>query len=583
MAAKHLRQTSATELARRARQNQATLPPAHMALGKQDMRVTTAADAAADVAKQNPADSISTEIAVGRSAALMSVLVAISRITGFFRTWAQAFALGTSLLSSCYTVANNLPNQLYELVIGGMIVTAFLPVYLSVKERSGREGANAYVSNLLSIVFLLMAALTLLCIGFAGQLVYLQSAGTDQAQMTNAVWLFRFFAVEVLLYCLSSVASGVLNAERDYLWSNAAPIFNNFITIASFLLFAALQSTNLPLAMLVLALGNPLGVLVQVVMQIPSLRRHGVHLSWHIDLHDPALKETLAIGVPTLITTGCAFVTVSVMNSYALMALPDQGSSVQYYARLWYTLPYSVLAIPVTTAMFTELSDMYARHDMTSYVRAFTKGAGQILFTLLPFMMYLIVFAGPLMQLLRLGAFDSESANITAYYLRFLALALPFFGLSTFFQKVFSSMRRMLSFALVNVAASVVQVAFTALLTPIISIAAVALGSAAFYFFIDLLAFVLLRRELGHIGIRELLGATVWSMVLGAIGAAVGYFANVQLVALGLAGSLVRTLVALAISGILAVLVTFGAAIIFKLPQVSFLRQLLGKFFHRRS
>ena len=265
MAAKHLRQTSATELARLSRHNQSALPPAHMVTEKRDVRVAKATRAMVDTAKQNPEDGISTEVAVGRSAALMSVLVAISRITGFFRTWAQAFALGTSLLSSCYTVANNLPNQLYELVIGGMIVTAFLPVYLSVKERSGREGANAYVSNLLSIVFLLMAALTLLCIGFAAQLVYLQSAGTDQTQMIDAVWLFRFFAVEVLLYCLSSVASGVLNAERDYLWSNAAPIFNNFITIASFLLFAALQSTNLPLAMLALALGNPLGVLLSLI------------------------------------------------------------------------------------------------------------------------------------------------------------------------------------------------------------------------------------------------------------------------------------------------------------------------------
>ena len=97
---------------------------------------------------------------IGRSAALMSVLVVISRITGFFRTWAQAYAMGATLLASCYTVANNLPNQLYELVIGGMIVTAFLPVYLSVKRRAGREGANAYVSNLLSIVFVLMGVLT---------------------------------------------------------------------------------------------------------------------------------------------------------------------------------------------------------------------------------------------------------------------------------------------------------------------------------------------------------------------------------------------------------------------------------------
>ena len=71
-----------------------------------------------------------TEAQVGRSAAMMGVLVIISRITGFLRTWGQAYALGVTALASAYTVANNMPNQLYELVAGGIIITAFLPVYL---------------------------------------------------------------------------------------------------------------------------------------------------------------------------------------------------------------------------------------------------------------------------------------------------------------------------------------------------------------------------------------------------------------------------------------------------------------------
>ena len=57
---------------------------------------------------------------VGSSAALISFFVIISRITGFMRTWAMAFALGSTMLASSYQVANNLPNMLYELVVGGM-------------------------------------------------------------------------------------------------------------------------------------------------------------------------------------------------------------------------------------------------------------------------------------------------------------------------------------------------------------------------------------------------------------------------------------------------------------------------------
>ncbi|MEG0758881.1 MAG: lipid II flippase MurJ, partial [Raoultibacter sp.] len=112
-----------------------------------------------------PAESTAGKL-VSSSAALISICVIISRITGFVRTWAMAFALGSTLLSSSYQVANNLPNQLYELVMGGMLVTAFLPVYLSVKKKLGNDASNAYASNLLSIVVIFLGVVSLICMSF---------------------------------------------------------------------------------------------------------------------------------------------------------------------------------------------------------------------------------------------------------------------------------------------------------------------------------------------------------------------------------------------------------------------------------
>ena len=97
---------------------------------------------------------------MSRNAGKMSLLIIVSRLTGFLRTWGQAFALGVSGIASCYSIANNLPNQLYELVVGGMLVTAFLPVYVSEKARNGSEGASRYASNLVTIVSFLMLAVS---------------------------------------------------------------------------------------------------------------------------------------------------------------------------------------------------------------------------------------------------------------------------------------------------------------------------------------------------------------------------------------------------------------------------------------
>ena len=422
-----------------------------------------------------------TESSVGRSAAMMSALVIVSRLTGFLRTWGQAFALGVTVVSSCYTVANNLPNQLYELVMGGMLITAFLPVYLSVKERSGREGANRYASNLVSLVVIVMGVVTVLGLVFAAQVVWTQSAGAaEEFDSDLAVYFFRFFVIEVILYALSSILSGVLNAERDYFWSNAAPIFNNFVCTASFFGYAALVGSDPHLAILFLAVGNPLGVAIQAVMQVPALRKHGIRILPYVDLRDPAIRETLSIGIPSLVVTFASFVTVSVQNSSALSVVAT-GSSIAYYARLWYTLPYAILAIPITTAMFTELSESVSKGDMEAYKRGVSMGTGQIMFFLVPFSLYLIVFSEPLITLLAAGRFSSDDIAMTASYLAVLALSLPFYGICTYLQKVCSSLRRMGVFAWASVVAGVVQVVFCLVLTPLLGLNMVALSSLFFF------------------------------------------------------------------------------------------------------
>ena len=130
-------------------------PPPRCAIRQQEVIVAEAAEDEVANRRSEGSGALSAE-SVGASAALISICVIISRITGFARTWAMAFALGSTFVSSSYQVANNLPNMLYELVMGGMLITAFLPVYLSVKKQLGDRRGNEYASNLLTIVVVLL-------------------------------------------------------------------------------------------------------------------------------------------------------------------------------------------------------------------------------------------------------------------------------------------------------------------------------------------------------------------------------------------------------------------------------------------
>ena len=520
-----------------------------------------------------------------KSSNMVSVLVIISRITGFLRTSVQAWALGASGLASAYTVANQLPNLLYELVVGGMLITSFLPVYLSVKRRLGRSGASDYASNLLSVVVLLMAAVMVASFVFAEPIIWTQSAGaTEGFDSDLAVWFFRWFCCSVILYALSSIVSGILNAERDYLWSNLAPVFNNIITIASFTLYAVLTQQGMPWneAVIVLAIGNPLGVAVQVFCQVPALMRRGVRLRPRIDLHDPAFKDTLSIGVPTLVCTFASFPTTAVMSSCAL-SVTAAGASVSYYARVWYVLPYSIFAIPISVTMFTELSSSWLAHDTDRFRDFLADGVRKTLFTLVPCAMFLVVFAPTLIAVFASGQFTAEAAAQTAGYLQALALSLPLYALSTYLQKVCSSMIRMRVYALATVVASAVQVVVCLALTPVGGLYVVPLSSVFFYGVIDLVTLASIRGSLGRMGLGSVLPSLARACAFGLAGSLVGWLVLTALTALlGPCQGALRSIVYALVAGVPAIVVTFGTATALGVSDAPFFDSLFSRLLPRR-
>lgn len=520
-----------------------------------------------------------TQVSYSKSAAMMSALIVVSRITGFFRTWAQAFALGVTWIASCYTVANNLPNQLYELVVGGMLVTAFLPVYVSVKKKAGMQGSSAYASNLLSILTLLMGVASILGIVFAYPLIMTQSFGAAQEFNHDvAVYFFRFFAIEILLYALSSLFSGVLNAERHYFWSTAAPIFNNLICILSFVGYAVFAHSNASLAFLILAIGNPLGVLVQVLMQVPSLKKLGIKLTFHVNLKDPALKETLSLGIPSLVITLGLFVFVSVQSSCAL-SVTASGSAISYYARLWYTLPYSVIVVPISTALFTELSSAITARNMHDFKSLTHEGLLQILFFLIPLTGLLILFSPQLIGILNSGKFSPEEFNDCVQFLIVLATGLPFYGLSVFIQKIFSSCRHLMLFAVADIISTVVAILVCVVFTPLFGLSVVAFSNTVGFLGLCIICLYFLQKTYGHFGFKHILfeglkimGFSVVSVALGA-----GLLSSLELLPVLGPNTPLLSILKICIAGIPPLLLFVAIAYKTRLAGGEYLYRLIGK------
>lgn len=220
---------------------------------------------------------------------------------------------------------------------------------------------------------------------------------------------------------------------------------------------------------------------------------------------------------------------------------------------------------------------MHAEGDMAGVMRGVQTGTAQILFLLAPFMLYLIVFAEPLVTLYHTGAFTADRIGQIAGFLAALALALPFYGVLAYLQKAFSSLRRLGVFAWFNVAASVVQVALTMGAAwahqtgwPV-PLESIAWASAVYYVVVDVLGLVYLRMRFGGFSLLALVRSLLMGLTLGALGAAVGAAVLFGFQLLWGPGQteIWAALVSVTVGGVASLTVTFGIALAAKMPEAA--------------
>jgi len=512
---------------------------------------------------------------VARSTATMSTATALSRIVGFVRMWATAFALGATGLMSAYSVANNIPNMVFELVAGGIIASLFIPMFLEMLSNEREEDAWRFASHAFNLALVALGALALIGTFFPQPFIWTQTfrQNTQNAEAIRAAgsFFFRFFAIQIAVYGAGAIISALLNARRQYLWPALGPVFNNLVVIATMFAFVLLRG-NLRVANIVLAAGTTLGVLVMFGVQVPSLLKSGIRYTPGVNLRDPAIRRMLTLAVPMIVYVLTNMVAVSVRNASAFAVAP-KGPSILLFAWTFYQLPYGILAVALATAVFTELSDTAGRGDWTSFKTTYRRGLRTTGALILPTSALVVALARPLVSLYRVGQFRQSDVPVVAHALQWWASGLVFFACTMFVLRTFYSLKDTKTPMYVNLVLTVVQVSLYLLLStgiggwnglgingiPIADIVFFALSFAT-------LAFIL-RRRIGGYDMRGV-GSMFARMALASVAGGAMAWGTALLIEPLVSGVLGAALQVVA-GGVVGLLVAFGVSLALGVPEVS--------------
>ena len=317
---------------------------------------------------------------VGRASALLASGTVVSRALGFVRVAVLAAAIGQvgSASADAFAIANQLPNSIYALTVGGLLSAVLVPQIV----RAGKspDGGARYINKVVTLGILIFATVTIAAVIAAPALVelYSQSSQVGRGFTPEALALATTFAYlclpQVFFYALYSLLSEVLNARNVFGPFAWAPVVNNVVSIAGLVVFMILfggaqQNRSVELwasdRILLLAGTATLGVATQAIVVVLFWKRAGLRYRPDFHWHGVGLATT---GKAAGWLFGMIVVTqlAGIVQSRVATMASGSAASVSTLQNSWliFMLPHSVVAVSIATAYFTRMSGHAARNDL---------------------------------------------------------------------------------------------------------------------------------------------------------------------------------------------------------------------------
>ena len=330
------------------------------------------AGVAADVGVQVEAESADDNRQVLANSRAMAVATLVSRVTGFLRNSLLVAALGTHLVGDSYNLANNLPNMVYELLLGGVLSSVLVPLLVHAQQDDPDRGV-AYTQRLLSIATAVLGGLTLLAVACAPLLAAGFVHAGPQRSLTSI--LATLLLPEIFFYGLGAMFMAVLNVRNSYAPGAWSPVLNNVVMIATVVVFWSLPgpdtldpSSITTAQILVLGIGTTLGIVAQSLVLVPAMRRTGFHWKWRFRAHPNEVGRLREVGRLGFWVLGYVVASQVGVTVIAKVGVANHAFTTFTNADLLIQMPYGILVVSLLTALMPRLSRAAAREDQDEAV-----------------------------------------------------------------------------------------------------------------------------------------------------------------------------------------------------------------------
>lgn len=358
------------------------------------------------------------ESGIAQAASIVAFGNVASRVLGLLREMISASLFGATGLVSAFGVANTIPKQIFDLLIGGMLHSALVPVFSEYAALKRREDLWRVFSIVLSMTAISLLAITLLLEMLSSHLVRLIAGGFETREQAATLAMTRLMLPAVIFLSLAGVVTAFLyGRQRFFFPALGVAIYNAGIILSALLLSHRLDIYSLALGVLIAAI-------LQLGVQLPGLR--GVRIQFAIDFRHPALRRILTLYAPVVLGLVISLAQVAIDRRLASGTGPSSIAWMDKATTLVQSA-HGFVAVAISTAVLPMLAQASARQDWQNYRDTLGQGLRLSFLLIVPLAVGLFLLAEPLIGLLfERGAFKAEDTFWTAWALRLYLLGLVF-------------------------------------------------------------------------------------------------------------------------------------------------------------
>lgn len=357
-------------------------------------------------------------------AGIVAAATLLSKIFGLVREQAIAAAFGTGPVVDAYNIAYVIPG-FFLVLLGGVNGPFHSAIVSVIAKQKKQEDTELIIETVTTVVGIVLLAITLLIVIFAGDIITLLGKGFSQTEVglesqTIAIAQLRIMAPIAMFACFIGIGFGALNAVDQYWLPSLSPLLSSSAVIVGVgILWLVLgesigEPSNYLIGGGVLAGCTLVGAILQWLLQVPALWKSGLgRLRLRFNANNQGVRDVLKVLGPATFSSGT--MQINVYTDLFFAAFIPGTLSALGYANSLVQAPLGIVSNIILVPFLPIFSRLTTPEHWPELKDRIRQSLVLVALTMLPIGALIVTLSRPIVRVVyERGSFDEEAVQLVS-------------------------------------------------------------------------------------------------------------------------------------------------------------------------